>query len=38
MTFNIIFLLSLILIMLFAVAALLLTIPGAKRSKSSHSR
>jgi len=38
MTFNIIFLLSLILIMLFAVAALLLTIPFVNRFKSIHSR
>jgi len=39
MTFNIVFLLSLILIMLFGIAALLLTIDaGAKRPKNSHDK
>ena len=36
MTFNIVFLLSLILIMLFGIAALILAHPGPKRPKNSH--
>jgi asparagine N-glycosylation enzyme membrane subunit Stt3 len=38
MTFNIVFLLSLILIMLFAIAALILAAPGAKHPKNNHSK
>jgi hypothetical protein len=38
MTFNIVFLLSLILVMLFVIAALILAAPGAKRPKNNHSK